>query len=76
MQITIYTSPSCGPCKRLKPVLFKAAVGMDWTVEEHDVVMEGVPEGITAVPTVRVHQEDGTYKQYVGTGEIQDALGL
>jgi glutaredoxin len=75
MNITIYTSPSCGPCKQIKPILFKAAVERDWTVTEHSI-MDGIPDGVRAVPTVRVFNEDGTFKQYLGTGEIKDALGL
>lgn len=77
MKITIYTSPTCGPCKQIKPLLFRAAVERDWTVEEVDVVMEGAPEGVTAVPTVRIYDEpDGWFTQAVGTGEIKDALML
>lgn len=76
MNITIYTSPTCGPCRQIKPLIFKAAVERDWTVDEHNVRELGIPDGVTAVPTVRVFQEDGTYKQYLGTGEIKDALGL
>jgi glutaredoxin len=76
MNITIYTSPTCGPCRQIKPVLFRAVAERGWTIKEHDVVMEGVPEGVTAVPTVRVTHEDGHTSQYVGTGEIIDALGL
>lgn len=74
MNITIYTSPTCQPCRQLKPALFKAAVDRDWTVEEWNIRERGIPDGVSAVPTVRVHQDNGSFKQFVGTGEIKDAL--
>ncbi|MFB7420715.1 hypothetical protein ACFC1L_39725 [Streptomyces sp. NPDC056210] len=76
MDLTIYTSRTCQPCRQLKPVLFRAVAERGWTIKEHDVVLDGVPEGVTGVPTVRVTHEDGLTTQYVGTGEIRDALGL
>jgi glutaredoxin len=77
LNITIYTSPTCQPCRQLKPLLFKAAVDRDWTVEEWNIRERGIPEGVTAVPTVRVHDgPDSSYVQFTGTGMIKDALGL
>ncbi|WP_406379153.1 hypothetical protein [Streptomyces sp. NBC_00197] len=75
MKLTIYTSPTCGPCRQIKPLLFKAAVERDWEVDEWNIRERGLPDGVSAVPTVRVHNGEGSsYIQYVGTGMIKDAL--
>lgn len=75
MNITIYTSPTCGPCKKIKPLLFRAAVERDWIVEEVDVTTEDYPEWVTSVPTIHEHYSDNEFV-FVGTDEIMKGLGL
>jgi thioredoxin-like negative regulator of GroEL len=62
MQVLIYTSPTCGPCKTLKPILFELAEQKDFNciaVEASPATQkEFLDLGIRTVPTVLVLDDD------------------
>lgn len=61
-KLVIYTSPTCGPCKQLKPTLVEVAQANDIELEvveaSKDTEQEFIAKGIRAVPTV-ISYKDG-----------------
>ena len=62
MEVIIYTSPTCGPCKQIKPHLIELAMRHKFHLRTVEASMETqhafVEAGIRAVPTI-VIAEDG-----------------
>lgn len=82
MQVLIYTSPTCGPCKTLKPILFELAEQKDFNctaVEASPATQaEFLDLGIRAVPTVIVldddHKEVGRFSGAKGKVDLEKWL--
>lgn len=82
MQVLIYTSPTCGPCKALKPILFELADqrGFNCTAVEASPATQAefFDLGIRAVPTVIVldddHKEVGRFSGAKGKADLEKWL--
>lgn len=62
MRVTYYTSPTCVPCKTMKPLAQKAcdAAGVQFTVVDiENPKGRRVPPTILSVPTIVVTYPDG-----------------
>ena len=70
MQILLFTSPTCGPCKTLKPVLanLQAMHKFQITVYEASPSTQAkfVEHSIRTVPTVICIKEDGSEHMFSG----------
>lgn len=67
---TLYTSPTCGPCKLIKLAIADKYNGDDIVIV--DISKEEFPPYIRAIPTLVT--EDG--KRYTGMKPIKDILEL
>ena len=58
MEVLIYTSPTCGPCKQLKPHLIELAIRNKFHLRTIEASMETqhafIEAGVRAVPTIVV----------------------
>lgn len=77
-QLVIYTSPTCGPCKQLKPALIDLAETNGVPLTVIDASEETKPDfqinGIRAVPTVVYIRNGREYARFTGAmtrSEIQ-----
>ncbi|QFZ84609.1 hypothetical protein GFK26_18450 [Variovorax paradoxus] len=72
--LTIFTSPTCGPCRILKPELRELCNDLDITLEERDISRAddkaaALAAGVRGVPAV-IHNSTGTV---LFTGNISRA---
>lgn len=76
-RIVIYTSPTCGPCKQLKPILVELTDANKITLEVVDASDETkvrfIDNGIRAVPTVVCIRDGREYSRFTG---IQTQAGI
>ena len=70
MQVTIYTSPTCAPCKTLKPILMGLAVVYQFNCVAiqagPNTQAEFVERGVRTVPTVIVFDGDREVARFSG----------
>lgn len=83
-----YVSPTCGPCRTLKPILDKVIDEYDGKIHFVEIDLEADPEiaqmgGVTGTPTVQVFKDKELLQEFKGIKQksefraaINQALGL
>ncbi|MEB3190153.1 MAG: thioredoxin-disulfide reductase [Snowella sp.] len=83
-----YVSPTCGPCRTLKPILDKVIDEYDGKIHFVEIDLEADPEiaqmgGVTGTPTVQVFKDKELLQEFKGIKQksefraaITQALGL
>lgn len=83
-----YVSPTCGPCRTLKPILDKVIDEYDGKIYFVEIDLEADPEiaqmgGVTGTPTVQVFKDKELLQEFKGIKQksefraaINQALGL
>lgn len=68
--VLIYTSPTCGPCKQLKPELMAQAVARGFSVitveASFDTQAQFQQAGVRTVPTVVFEDDDVEIDRFTG----------
>ncbi|MFD5697877.1 thioredoxin family protein [Streptomyces lasiicapitis] len=75
---TLFTSPTCHPCKRMKPLIIQEAIAADVVIEESDV-MDGTDRrryqyGVTSVPALVAHRDGEVIGSFVGVKSRADLV--
>ena len=70
MEVLIYTSPTCGPCKQVKPHLIELAIRHKFHLRTIEASMETqhafIEAGVRAVPTIVVLKDGKESGRHTG----------
>lgn len=69
-KIVVYTSPTCGPCRQLKPILVELTdsnrIALEIVDASDETKQQFADNGIRAVPTVVYIRNGREYARFVG----------
>lgn len=69
IEIKMFTSPTCGPCKMMKPIVEKVASNGGYTLSKHCIVENpelAAAEEVSFVPTVKIYKDGELKETFIG----------